>query len=122
MSDRLPTERLRRKAERGFRGYPIGTIALYGPDDRRASKVAVGIVRREHGEAADMEKWYSAEGDVREDTSVGAAILAFLQAHGVRTVVLGSVILGCPHEEEIDYPLGEACPKCPFWAGRERPI
>jgi hypothetical protein len=31
-------------------------------------------------------------------------------------------MLGCPHEEGIDYPEGEACPACPFWAGRERPI
>jgi hypothetical protein len=30
--------------------------------------------------------------------------------------------MGCPHEEEIDYPKGEACPHCPFWAGRERPF
>jgi hypothetical protein len=25
-----------------------------------------------------------------------------------------------PHEERIDYPEGEACPQCPFWAGRDR--
>jgi hypothetical protein len=29
---------------------------------------------------------------------------------------------GCPHEEGVDYPEGEACPDCPFWAGRSRPI
>ena len=27
---------------------------------------------------------------------------------------------GCQHEEGIDYPEGELCPDCPFWAGRER--
>jgi hypothetical protein len=26
-------------------------------------------------------------------------------------------IIGCPHEEGIDYPLGRTCPQCPFWAG-----
>lgn len=31
-------------------------------------------------------------------------------------------MMGCPQEEGIDYPMGEACPQCPFWAGRERPI
>jgi hypothetical protein len=31
-------------------------------------------------------------------------------------------MLGCPHEEGIDYPEGEACPECPYWAGRDRPI
>jgi Protein of unknown function (DUF1186) len=29
-------------------------------------------------------------------------------------------IIGCPHEEGIDYPLGRACPQCPFWAGIDR--
>jgi hypothetical protein len=38
---------LLKRARKGFRGYPVATIALYGPDDRRATKVAVGIVTRE---------------------------------------------------------------------------
>ena len=29
-------------------------------------------------------------------------------------------IIGCPHEEGIDYPMGRACPRCPFWAGIDR--
>jgi hypothetical protein len=29
-------------------------------------------------------------------------------------------IIGCPHEEGIDYPEGEECPLCPFWKGRDR--
>jgi len=29
-------------------------------------------------------------------------------------------IIGCPHEEGIDYPLGRTCPRCPFWAGIDR--
>jgi hypothetical protein len=29
-------------------------------------------------------------------------------------------IIGCPHEEGIDYPDGEQCPVCPYWAGRDR--
>ena len=31
-------------------------------------------------------------------------------------------INGCPHEEGVDYPLGEVCPACPFWAHRRRPL
>jgi len=27
---------------------------------------------------------------------------------------------GLPHEEGIDYPDGSSCPKCPYWAGRDR--
>jgi hypothetical protein len=29
-------------------------------------------------------------------------------------------IIGCPHEEGIDYPEGSMCPKCPFWSSRDR--
>ena len=29
-------------------------------------------------------------------------------------------IIGCPHEEGIDYPMGRTCPRCPFWAGIDR--
>ena len=122
MPDRTSRERLRRKGKRGFQGYPLGTVAFYGPDDLRATKVAVGIVRREGEQVREMEKWFSDISDVRDDDLIGNQVLAFLQKHTVRTVVVGAVILGCPHEEGIDYPEGAVCPKCPYWAGRERPI
>ena len=44
----------------------------------------------------------------------------FLKAHGVRSIGMFDRIIGCPHEEGIDYPDGQACPACPFWAGRDR--
>src|SRR6516162_2137440 len=37
-------KRLSKRARRGFRGHPIATVALYGPDDRAATKLTVGIV------------------------------------------------------------------------------
>jgi hypothetical protein len=43
-------DKLNKKAKRGFQGYPVATITYYGPDDRRASKVSVGIIREEGGE------------------------------------------------------------------------
>ena len=39
--------------KKGARGYPIATVAYYGPDNKHASKVAVGIVP---SEGADPEK------------------------------------------------------------------
>jgi hypothetical protein len=39
-----PRKWLKKKAKRGIQGYPVGTIAYYGPDNRRASKAAVGII------------------------------------------------------------------------------
>jgi hypothetical protein len=43
-------KRLSKRAKRGFRGYPLATIALYGPDDRTATKLTVGIVPGEHAD------------------------------------------------------------------------
>ncbi|MDB5396087.1 MAG: hypothetical protein JWM91_3593, partial [Rhodospirillales bacterium] len=34
-------KRISKKARRGFRGWPVATIAFYGPDLSRASKVTV---------------------------------------------------------------------------------
>ena len=41
---RIGHQRLSKRAKRGFRGYPIATVALYGPDDRAATKLTGGIV------------------------------------------------------------------------------
>jgi hypothetical protein len=44
--------RLQKKAKRGMRGWPAATIAFYGPDAKRATKVAVGIVMTDEEEPA----------------------------------------------------------------------
>ena len=111
---------LERKARRGYRGYPIATVAFYGPDDRRASKVAVGIIAEESAEPDPLERWFCDEGDARTDRAIGEQVLAFIQEHRALTVVAPDRIIGCPHEEGIDYPEGEVCPRCPFWAHRDR--
>ncbi len=49
-------KRLAKKAKRGFRGYPVGTLACYGPDDRRASKLVAAIIENEGGEAKEIQK------------------------------------------------------------------
>jgi len=114
-----PTKRLGKKARRGFGGYPVATVAFYGPDDRRASKVAVGIVLREEEEVAELQRWTSAERDVRHDPAISEAILEFIGRFDVKTVAMTDRIIGCPHEEGVDYE-GPICPHCPFWANRDR--
>jgi hypothetical protein len=115
-----PLGRLKAKAKRGFRGYPLATVALYGPDDKCATKVAVGIIMGEREEPEHLERWFSEEQDIRKDRGVAEQIFDFVRGHGAKTVVMTDRIIGCPHEEEIDYPAGEACPFCPFWANRDR--
>ena len=48
------------------------------------------------------------------------AIYPALRMHAVKGVVAVDRIIGCPHEEGIDYPEGGKCPACPFWASRDR--
>ena len=95
---------LEKKARRGFRGYPVATVAFYGPSDELASKVAVGIVPVENAEADPLERWFSNDRDVRRDPTIGQEILDFTRQHGVRTVVMTDRIIGCPHEEESTIP------------------
>jgi hypothetical protein len=111
---------LTKKAQRGFRGFPVATIAFYGPDDKRASKAAVGILSSQDAEPIALERWTAEDCDVRSDPAVGSGILRFLQHHGAKSVVMTDGIIGCPHEEGVDYPEGEVCPQCPFWAHRDR--
>jgi len=58
MLERGP-KRLAKKAKRGFRGYPVATVALYGPDDVTATKIAVGIVPAEGAETSELRRWLS---------------------------------------------------------------
>lgn len=113
---------LRRKSGRKPPGPVgvIGTIAFYGPDNRHASKVAVGIVPDAGSEVAELERWFQNGLDVRTDPRIGKQVTEFLRARGVRAVTVAEGIIGCPHEEGVDYPSGEECPECPFWKGKDR--
>jgi hypothetical protein len=115
-----PRKWLKKKAKAGFRSFPVGTVAFYGPDDRRASKVAVGIFSKSDSEPAALRRWISESHDIRNDEAILAQVVTFLREHHVHSVSMVDRIIGCPHEEGIDYPNGEACPHCPFWKGRDR--
>jgi len=110
---------LDKRAGQGFRGYPVATIAYYGPDASHATKVAVGILAGED-DLAFMEKWFSEQADVRQQVDISRQIVEFLGQHQVKSVVMTDRVIGCPHEEGIDYPEGQSCPRCPFWKGRDR--
>ena len=111
---------LQKKAKTGFRGYPLGTVAFYGPDNRRASKAVVGIFSAPNSEPAELRRWFCETGDIRADDATCKEVVNFLRSHGALSVSMVDGIAGCPHEEGIDYPEGEPCPNCPFWAGRDR--
>jgi hypothetical protein len=118
MEDRS-LKRLHKKARKGMRGWPVATIAFYGPNLSQATKVAVGIVPSENADVADMRDWTVDHGDVRADAGIAREILEFIEKHGALSVVMTGGIIGCPHQEGIDYE-GEWCPVCDFWHGRDR--
>ena len=86
------------------------------------SKAAVAVIIAPDTEPAALQRWFAESGDVRNDAAIFEEIALFLRDHEVHTVAMTKEMMGCPHEEGIDYPEGEACPECPFWAGRARPI
>lgn len=100
--------------------YPLATIAAYGPDNTRASKLVVMIVDRPGCAASASRAWTTQAGDVRHNPLVAAEVAGFVRQHRARETVESDRIIGCPHEEGIDYPLGRACPRCPFWQNIDR--
>ena len=117
---RRPASWLAKKVRRGFRGYPLATIAFYGPTGDLATKIAVAIIPDEGSQPDLLERWFSEGTDIRLDSLIGDKVSDFLRQHQVRSIVAADGILGCPHEEGIDYPDGKSCPQCPYWAGRDR--
>lgn len=96
--------------------FPIGTIALYGPDDKTTTKIVAGAILEENAEAI-IERWVGT--DVTENPKIRKEIGEFFAKHGVESVVASEHNMGCPHEEGEDFPLGEDCPFCPYWKGKQ---
>lgn len=96
--------------------FPIGTIAWYGPDDTTTTKVAAGVLLRDSLQPI-VKRWLGS--NVKTDPRVAEEIKQFFALHGVKNVVTNDGNVGCPHEEGIDFPDGQECPMCPFWAGKQ---
>jgi hypothetical protein len=91
-------KRLRKKARKGLRGWPIATIAFYGPNLHQATKTAVGIVPSENAEVEELRAWMVDRGDVRGDSGIAREILEFIEEHQVRSIAISDGIIGCPDQ------------------------
>ena len=80
MEDRF-LKRLRKKARKGLRGWPIATIAFYGPNLSQATKVAVGIVPSENAAVEELRDWKVDHGDIRADPGIAREIFEFIEKH-----------------------------------------
>lgn len=112
-------KKIANKVRKGFCGYPMATIAYYGPTDKKATKVTVGIIAKADAEPYPLKSWLSIT-EIKTDASILEEILYFLDEHNVLSVVTTDNIIGCPHQEGIDYPEGKECQECTFWKGRDR--
>ena len=112
--------RSKRRGQRSHQ-YPLATIAAYGPDNTFATKLVVSVLERPgQRDPATMRTWTTQNIDVRTDLTIAADVADFLREQGVRHTATSDRIMGCPHEEAVDYPMGRSCPRCPFWMGIDR--
>src|SRR6266478_8828337 len=96
--------------------YPVGTVAQYGPDDKTVTKLAAGIILYEDAEPI-IKRWMAT--DITTNPKVQKELTDFFQEYGVNQIAMSQEIMGCPHEEGEDFPVGEDCPFCPFWKGKQ---
>jgi len=109
----------RKKRTRQAR-LPIATVAYYGPDDKTATKVAVGVVKEWGKGPTELKRWWGQ--DVMRDRGIQEQVADFIATHRAKSVVVSEGIIGCPHEEGIDFPSGQECPYCPFWYGKQTDV
>ncbi|MGH7468096.1 MAG: hypothetical protein ACRENP_08925 [Longimicrobiales bacterium] len=67
-----------------------------------------------------LERFHGDNLDVRIDPRMGDLVSTFLRGWAVKRVIVADGIIGCPHEEGIDYPEDQECPTCIFWQGKDR--
>ena len=93
--------------------FPIGVLAYFGPDDIHITKV-VAVVILDKIKTPQYKSWKTESFET--DTKVAKEIGQFFLEHKVNEVVMTEGVVGCPHDEGVDYPPGQPCPHCPFWA------
>lgn len=104
------------QADRQEPQFPMGTVAMYGPDDKTTTKIAASVILR-HGAEPIMRRWVAT--DVTTNPKFRQELKAFFSEYGVQSVAASQGNMGCPHEEGEDFPEGEDCPFCPFWKGKQ---
>ena len=105
------------KKQRKQSRLPVVTVAYYGPDDNTATKIVVGLVNERGKGPAELKRWWGQ--DVMRDRGIQQQVADFIATHRAKSVVVTEGIIGCPHEEGIDFPSGQECPYCPFWHGKQ---
>jgi hypothetical protein len=67
--------------------------------------------------AAALRRWFSIGADVRNDAIIAQEVLESIDGAGAKSVIMTDRIIGCPHEEGVDYDEGQSCPVVHFGPG-----
>ncbi len=105
-------EEFRNAGGQSTQEYPLGTLAFYGPDETTATKLVASVFIDEQSDPI-QKKFFGP--NVAADPLVAQQIVDWFREQDVKKTVATEGNIGCPHEEGIDYPLGDVCPKCPYW-------
>lgn len=108
--------RLSHESEEQPPEFPIGTVAFYGPDAVNTTKIVAGVILSEDAEPI-IKRWVGTK--AMDDPKVGEEMHQFFEEYAVESVAAAEGNIGCPHEEGEDFPVGEDCPFCPFWRGKQ---
>ena len=101
-----------RKAINEKSSYPIGTLMYFGPDNATITKI-VAVVIPAKGSSPIAKSWSNPQ--VSSDPKVAAEIGQFYLENKVADVVMTDGVVGCPHDEGIDFPVGGHCSQCKYW-------
>ena len=82
--------------------YQFATIALYGPDDKVTTKIVVGIFKNSSDDPL-LRRWVGV--NILKDPETQRQIHVFLKEYSIRSVTATDGNIGCPHEEELDFPM-----------------
>ena len=108
-----PITWLRKFDKRGDQGYPVATLAFYGPDDKKASKAVLGIIPSKDAEV-QLHKWFreSPDADLRYEIKLQNAWIEIIRPGrrpkprdnrgNQRIIPLGSVCIFYPNRSGKD--------------------
>lgn len=116
--DKRKKESARRAPRRVVRRGSLVTVIQYGPDDKTVTKVAAVYFAGPGAGKKEMKKWVAT--GITTSPKFREELAAFIDRWRPEKVAFSLGLMGCPHEEGSDYPEGEFCPICPFWATRDR--
>lgn len=77
-------KRIAKKIHRGFKGYPLVSIAYFGETPEQATEVAIQYIEEEGAEP--QEQRFTSKTDVREDESIQTVLLKIIERANANSV------------------------------------